>query len=342
MAQGTLYEMGKHGMIKVDMTTFTDLKRGQVIRWGGNMGYPECEKVIIEKVIGYEDRINYKVIQLQRYENEDDYEPAIRQTEASSIKDPNDKSLWHTQHDYMTKKIIVEEEIQKLELWAKNVKEKETKENDEAERIGNINIAKRNPELRPITVSLCYNNSNGMVDYYDPCRKIKTWVMDEIPEGRRLLSILKKIVAKYPKLSRLEWTDHKENHSMNSFGYSLTSESVKLADYTDEKAVVYLAGTVESGFFMVEFGFFEYDGKCDDWIEKPIQQKSLSPVFTGNIVFRENKEKNGLEIYFKSKPNQDVRDTLKSNGFRWGKYNKCWYKRNCEGLKEKIEKELKK
>lgn len=47
-----------------------------------------------------------------------------------------------------------------------------------------------------------------------------------------------------------------------------------------------------------------------------------------------NEDKNGVEIYFNNKPSEDVRNNLKSNGFRWSKYNKCWYaKQNEDTLK---------
>lgn len=46
-----------------------------------------------------------------------------------------------------------------------------------------------------------------------------------------------------------------------------------------------------------------------------------------------NEEKNGVEIYFTEKPSEEVRDNLKLNGFRWSKYNKCWYaKQNKDTL----------
>ena len=43
-----------------------------------------------------------------------------------------------------------------------------------------------------------------------------------------------------------------------------------------------------------------------------------------------NEEKNGVEIHFSGKPSEDVRNNLKSNGFRWSKYNKCWYAKQSE------------
>lgn len=43
-----------------------------------------------------------------------------------------------------------------------------------------------------------------------------------------------------------------------------------------------------------------------------------------------NEDKNGIEIYFTAKPSEEVRNNLKSNGFRWSKYNQCWYAKQNE------------
>lgn len=43
-----------------------------------------------------------------------------------------------------------------------------------------------------------------------------------------------------------------------------------------------------------------------------------------------NEEKNGIEIYFTGKPSEEVRNNLKAQGFRWGKFNKCWYAKQSE------------
>ena len=50
------------------------------------------------------------------------------------------------------------------------------------------------------------------------------------------------------------------------------------------------------------------------------------------IEVRFNEEKNGIELYFSDKPDEEIRNTLKSNGFRWARYNKCWY---CKDTEEK-------
>lgn len=52
-----------------------------------------------------------------------------------------------------------------------------------------------------------------------------------------------------------------------------------------------------------------------------------------------NKEKNGVELYFDDIPSDEIRNRLKSNGFRWSSYNKCWYAKQLESRLE-LAKEL--
>lgn len=48
---------------------------------------------------------------------------------------------------------------------------------------------------------------------------------------------------------------------------------------------------------------------------------------TTTATIKHNEAKDGIEIYFPSKPNAAILDNIKANGFRWGKFNKCWYAR---------------
>ena len=41
--------------------------------------------------------------------------------------------------------------------------------------------------------------------------------------------------------------------------------------------------------------------------------------------YKRNYERNGIEIYFDSKPSVVVRDLLKNNGWRWSSFGRCWY-----------------
>ncbi|WP_406590339.1 LPD29 domain-containing protein [Bacillus atrophaeus] len=47
-------------------------------------------------------------------------------------------------------------------------------------------------------------------------------------------------------------------------------------------------------------------------------------------VLRINEELNGVELYFDSKPEQEVLTHLKSNGFRYSGFKKCWWNKRTE------------
>lgn len=50
-------------------------------------------------------------------------------------------------------------------------------------------------------------------------------------------------------------------------------------------------------------------------------------------TYRINEEFNGIEITFESKPADDIRSTLKENGFRWHRAKGLWYaKQNAQRL----------
>lgn len=47
-------------------------------------------------------------------------------------------------------------------------------------------------------------------------------------------------------------------------------------------------------------------------------------------TYRTNEEHKGIEIMFDAKPNEEVRASLKENGFRWHKQKKLWYAKETE------------
>ena len=51
----------------------------------------------------------------------------------------------------------------------------------------------------------------------------------------------------------------------------------------------------------------------------------------------ENREFNGLEVYFTEKPAQNVIDGLKNRHFRWHNFKKCWYSKNTPENREFLE-----
>lgn len=57
-----------------------------------------------------------------------------------------------------------------------------------------------------------------------------------------------------------------------------------------------------------------------------------------NAVISYNKEHDGIELSFKGKPSEAVRTQLKSDRFRWSRYNGVWYKKDSHQTREQAAK----
>ncbi len=70
----------------------------------------------------------------------------------------------------------------------------------------------------------------------------------------------------------------------------------------------------------------------------PQSIQGAEPTGDKIAVCKLNEAKGGIEIYFNSKPSTAVLDDLKANGFRWGKFNKCWYKHDTPQARQIVAK----
>lgn len=59
-------------------------------------------------------------------------------------------------------------------------------------------------------------------------------------------------------------------------------------------------------------------------------EQSLNVVGSEEVEITYNKEKNGIEVKFNTKPAQEVINDLKVNGFRWHRVKKVWYAKQTE------------
>lgn len=58
----------------------------------------------------------------------------------------------------------------------------------------------------------------------------------------------------------------------------------------------------------------------------PEEPTTAEPVKTNtDVAILFNQEKNGIEVKFDGKPDTEILENLKANGFRWSKYQKIWY-----------------
>ena len=53
-----------------------------------------------------------------------------------------------------------------------------------------------------------------------------------------------------------------------------------------------------------------------------------------SVNIKANDEKNGIEVYFDAIPNEEIREKLKQNGFRWNYKKACWYAKANEYTKK--------
>ena len=107
------FKTGKLEEIKTNDKAL-NLKRGDVIFWGGNMGYTSEKLVILNKKAGWENALNYEVVNLKGSESQKEYTPYIKRIEAHNIKEENDSSLWHRQHYFFTNETKTEAEINNI------------------------------------------------------------------------------------------------------------------------------------------------------------------------------------------------------------------------------------
>lgn len=61
-----------------------------------------------------------------------------------------------------------------------------------------------------------------------------------------------------------------------------------------------------------------------------VAEVSPSIEESNGIYFKLNEEKSGVEIYFNDKPDEEIRNLLKANKFRWSNFSKCWYAKQSE------------
>ena len=85
--------------------------------------------------------------------------------------------------------------------------------------------------------------------------------------------------------------------------------------------------------------------RVEDRLKKLRAAKTEGNTESENEYFRtvENVEIMRLQLFFEEKPESDVRDILKKNGFRWSPKNNCWQRQLTDNARyslEKVKKEL--
>jgi len=112
------YEMGKGGgLVKIDVPANSlknNLPAGMVLHWGGNMAWHAQDYAVVRRVAhttGWgAETVSYEVISLEDF--------GSTRVEADSIKAESDPGVWHSQHFFLTERVLTGDEV--LDLVEKN------------------------------------------------------------------------------------------------------------------------------------------------------------------------------------------------------------------------------
>ena len=178
---------------------------------------------------------------------------------------------------------------------------------------------------RFVTIEAYFNDSHMMTDYYHPHSSLShTYALAIIKSGNRSEAPLRRVLEQIPELNKFEWTWNKQNYSMGHGNWlqSPVIGKIKHKAYDGREKVAY--------WYEIRFeGYSKNMEKSKYFVDlKPVTYSQAETV--EDVTITENEEKDGVEIRFSGKPDEDVRSNLKSNGFRWSRFSKCWYRKRSE------------
>jgi len=169
-----------------------------------------------------------------------------------------------------------------------------------------------------LTISGYFNDSHGMSDYFHPHHSIgTTYAIGVVPKGARREALVRDVIESVPELQGYTWTWSADESLLESSQVGIAP--IKAYDGRTEVSYWY------------ELRFSTYNPtmpKSRLFIEKVSKEKIEGIAPTGDKIAtcKLNPSKSGIELYFNSKPQTSVLDDLKANGWRWSRFNSCWYK----------------
>ena len=343
MKQGMYETDGKGGLVRVSTEGKNDLHPGQVLQWGGNVAWAEEDFVIsaaLELDAKYSGGRNYQTISLEDYR--------YYQIEASSIKLPTD-AVWHGQHMFLQERTLTVEELEGVTAKAEAKRRKDEVAQAAKDKLRDQQLAEGRKlfeeyipqQAKALIVAFReVDDCDTMTDYFathtDECV-----VLGWSKHTRDLFPEMRKVADRIPETAHLATAPEVDEN-----GRERTEKNRKWWHPADEHREKYSMG---AGYYLKAAGRYSTGWKIekdvmwgDDWDDKIYIGMAKRCIFekledTGQtqgpvdgVTVSINEEKNGVEIRFSSKPDSDVLDTLKSNGWRWSRFNSCWYNRQTD------------
>lgn len=223
---------------------------------------------------------------------------------------------------------ITEEQKAEQETERQNDQEERERQALEIQKLVNLNgeaEVTRGVNDMFLTIQAYFNDSYSMVDYFHPHHSIGgAYAIGIVSKGARKESLVRDIIAAVPELQAYEWNWNIQEYS-NGHGTFMESSQVGIAPikaYDGRKEVGY--------WYEISFSNAITLPKSRLFVEQVPQPKGkiegAAPSGNKIATCKINQEKKGIELYFNSKPASAVLDDLKANGWRWSRFNSCWYK----------------
>jgi nicotinamidase-related amidase len=217
-----------------------------------------------------------------------------------------------------------EEEVKAMIEKAEQIQKKEREEREareaeeariRAEGEAQFNAVVPSWAKGAIIAEFMIDDSDIMSDYFSShADKEKTMVLAWTTSDRNDMAELKNAARNHPETASMPQDEHRENYS-GGHGFYLGNKyrgwKVSKHDFR------YGKGTIINAI-----------GRGNVFAPANDPQPTTEPNAVEGAYCKVNESQGGVEIYFTRKPAQEVIDDLKSNGFRWAKYNKCWYKKD--------------
>lgn len=168
-----------------------------------------------------------------------------------------------------------------------------------------------------IVAELHEDESDLMTDYFS-YSTAKSVVIAWSRTDRNDFSEMRQAAANFPDTLHLatysEELEHRENYSMG--------------------AGLYLGKSKYHGWIIKKTAITHHFGGMTMEIAEHLQIPGAQlAIAQGEDEARisHNKAQGGVELFFEGKPSEGTLSTLKANGFRWARGNKCWYKKVNSG-----------
>lgn len=178
-----------------------------------------------------------------------------------------------------------------------------------------------------------YNNWKSEIDNKTPKNWIKIKPKQKFVEGDTLIRIGKSTQT----ISVYQFVKNPENNRTSYYAKTyktideIDTNKVDITDKVLKNVVKIYHENLEDYLFI--------DKKKETKIKTiKVEEKKIEQTTNSEVEIKHNENKNGIEIYFTSKPEQLILNILKEKGFRWmpakNSYNgkNYWYKRYTEEL----------